>query len=404
MKKKEKLIPNRFYWSIYMLGSKLLAKNKAHYKINKDNDFYKRDKKKGSIVIYNHASNIDHLISTAFFGSTRVNYVVTRRFAYVKSMRIVFKLVNAIVRDQFKADLPSILKMRKTVEKGGTICIAPTGQVSIHGGMNPVHPSIVKLIRMCKVDVYCLQMKGNHLNFPKWADKIHKYPVDIDCIKIIDSEKLKELSDDEIYNAVVESLRVIDIEKQKELLIPLKGKELNKGFTSTYYLCPKCKELYTLKETDNDIIECKACGNRIKYDKYGFLVPVDDSISFKDEYEWYNAQEALIKEGIINHTYNKTSKVKLYSNTLDNLNLEYVGEGILSFNSEELVYDGTFRDENIHKVFDLNKVYQFPFKPLTRFNIPDDDCMFEFVPENLIEVTEWGQLAGAIYAVVHQDA
>ena len=403
MKKQEKLIPSRFYWNLYNLVSIIAAKNKAKYKINKDNDFYKRDKKRGTIVIYNHASNLDHFISGAFFKKTKTNYVVTRRFAYNKTLNFAFSLVKAIVRDQFKADLPSILKIKRVVERGGNVCIAPAGQVSVHGAITHIHPSIVKLIKMCKVDVYALQMHGTYLNYPKWSLNRHGYPIYVDCVKVLDADNLKQIPDEEVYQKIVDGLNVNDHLYQKEKMIPLKNKKLIQGFTSTYYVCPYCKTKYNLKEEKNNIIHCTNCNKNIVYNKYGILEGEDLEKDF-DETAWFKLQENILVDEIKNKTINKNSKVKLFANSLDNKVVEEVGEGILHFDGENLYYDGTFRKETIHKDFDLKKIYQFPFKPNTRFNIPDEDHLLEFVPDKVNEVTEWGQIANAIYRIETENA
>lgn len=395
--KKEKLRPNGFYWWIYKTASKIIGKIKAHYKFNKKSDFNLRDKSKGCIVLYNHACNIDHFISTAYFNRNKVNYVVTRRFDYEKAMHKVFSLVNAVVRDQFKADLPSILKMKKVIEQKGIICIAPAGQVTIHGGRPYIPPAIVKLLKMCKADVYTLQSYGTYLNFPKWSDEIHGYPVYVDCVKIISSDELKTASNDEIYERVVKSLDIDDRKYQKDRMIPLKKKHnLAVGLDNVFYECPYCGSKYHLKSIDNDVV-CEECNKKITYNQYGYLET--DGLGDFDETKWFNLQEETIYQGIKNLTYHLESKVKLFSNNEKENIIEEVGSGILKYDINQLVYQGTFRGKDIIKEFNMDNIIQFPFKPNVRFNIPDEECFYEFVPEKLKEVTEWSQIANALHRI-----
>ena len=56
-------------------------------------------------------------------------------------------------------------------------------------------------------------------------------------------------------------------------------------------------------------------------------------------------------------------------------------------------------EKEIVKEFNLNTIYQLPFAPATRFNIPDEEGMFEFVPENKRVVIEWVQLVDALNSI-----
>ena len=87
-KKKENLKPNGFAWWIYRTYSAIAMKLKFNVKYDRE-VFNNRNKKEGCIVLYNHACNSDHFISTAFFGKTRVNYVITKRIGGKNIKRFV---------------------------------------------------------------------------------------------------------------------------------------------------------------------------------------------------------------------------------------------------------------------------------------------------------------------------
>ena len=395
--KEEKLQATNFWWNLYRFISKIVAKTKAHYKINKDNDFDKRNKNEGTIILYNHACNIDHFISTAFFNKNKINYVVTRRFDYSKSLHKAFILTKSIVRDQFKTDLASILKMKKVVSHGGNICIAPAGQVTIHGGEPYIPDAIVKLVKMCKVDVYVFKSYGTYLNYPKWSSKYHGYPVYVTCDKILSKDDLNELDNDLIYQKIVDELNIEDRIYQQNKMIKLKKKHnLSIGLENVFYECPKCKTKYQIITRNNDII-CENCENKFTYNRYGYL----ENDEFKDfnETKWYNFQEDEIATLIKNGNYHLESKVKLYTDDDAKSKIIYGGEGKLVCDNDNITYFGTYLGKEIIKKFNLDLAVQFPFKPNTRFNIPDEEALFEFVPENLKEVSEWSQIPGALLKI-----
>lgn len=399
---KENLKPNGFAWVIYQFYAKLRMKrkNKIHYEID---EFKKRNKKQGCVVIYNHFSNQDHFISAGMFGTTRANYVVTKRFLFFPAIRTVLNIVKAITRDQFKNDTSSILKMKRVVERGGVICIAPAGQVSIDGESPYINPIIVKLLKMCKADVYTMQTTGVYLSYPKWGLSKRRYPITVKCVKTLSKEELKELSQDECYKRIYEDLNLCDRTYQKNHMIKIKGKNLSHGLENILYICPKCQKKYTIYTKQNDII-CRNCGNTITYNQYGFLEGRgNDYYLMQDEAVWYNYQKHLLINQIKNKSYYLKSNVDLYSNTHQEYKLEKVGYGVLVYNIDSLFYDGTKDGVNIHKEFNLHTLYQLPFAPGERFNIPDEEGLYEFVPENLREVIEWVQVIDALNEIKQEE-
>ena len=394
-KRKENLKPNFFAWTIYRTYSILRMKRRNNIKYDRT-EFKNRNKKEGCVILYNHCCMSDHFINTGLFAGTRVNYVITKRFTFFVAIRTVLKTVRAISRDQFKNDTSSILKMKRVVEAGGIICIAPAGQVSIHGEQPYINPIIVKLLKMCKADVYTIQTHGSYLAYPKWGTGKRKYPIYSKIVKTLSKEELKSLSQEECFEKIVKDMDVQDRLYQKEKMIPIKSEQRALGLENILYICPKCGKKYTTYTKGNEII-CSNCNNTIHYNKYGFLEGVgDDYVLFQDEALWYNYQKQYIMNKLKKGEYTLKSTVDLYSNTIDEFKLDCVGKGVLEFDGNSLIYKGTMNDKEIVKEFNLHTIYQLPFAPAVRFNIPDEEGMFEFVTENKREIIEWVQLVDAL--------
>ena len=99
------------------------------------------------------------------------------------------------------------------------------------------------------------------------------------------------------------------------------------------------------------------------------------------------------------NNYHFESNVSFYSNPNKEFKLELVGRGKLIFDNDSLKYIGTYLDKKIVKEFNLKILSQFPFSPNVRFNIPDDEGMLEFVPDNKQEVFEWATLIDAYHTL-----
>ena len=153
---------------IFTAYSKLYMFFKFHMKYDRHALYEQRKKKRGCILIYTHCSNKDHYIIKASTNYKRVNFVLASYFFFNKTLNRVLSIVRSISKDQFKPDIVAIRKMRKVINAGGMIAIAPAGQTSFTGNTPFISPSIVKLIRMCKCDVIGLQLHGVYLTYPKW--------------------------------------------------------------------------------------------------------------------------------------------------------------------------------------------------------------------------------------------
>lgn len=395
MAKKEKNTktkPNPIAWFIYSFASRIIMFFKNGVKYDKK-IFKKRNKERGCIVLYNHASKKDHFITSAAFGSTRVNYVISNHFYYNKVLRTVLTWVRAIPREQFKSDLISIRKIKKVIDNKGVICIAPAGQMTIDGAVPYIDRAIVKLIKFCKADVYTCQMHGTYLAYPKWRKNERKFPIKAKFLKVMDKEELTTLSEDEIYERSVKAIDVYDIRDQHENPIKIKGKNLIEGLEQIIYYCPKCKSKHTIS-TSGNMMTCSRCHNTVKMNEYGILEPVGhDCVMFQNESEWYQHEKKVIKEEIQRGGYHLEGNFTLTcSKEEGNWELEQVGEGKVVLTNDELYYEGTFKGETVLKKFPLENLIQLPFDAGVRFDIPNDEGTFQFKPiDNPAKVIEFVQ-------------
>lgn len=389
--------PNRFMWFIYTLYSRLYYGLKYHMKYNRE-EMKKRNKKEGCIIIYNHSSNYDHYISTASFKYTHVHYVITKHFYFNKKLRVILSSVSSIPREQFKSDITSIKNIKRVIENGGIVSIAPAGQITVHGELPYVDKAIIKLLKFCKCDVYALQIHGNYLAFPKWHKVKRNFPIRTEFVKVLEKDKIKSLSDEEVYNKVIESINVCDRNDQKKNHYIIKSKDLIKGLDNVLYYCPKCKSKYTLKAEHNHLI-CEKCHNDVKMNEYGFLEPAsDDCVMFENETEWYRYQKELLKKQIKENKLHIEGEYLLKHNINEEWVLEDVGTGKLVLTNDEFYYDGMIQDKHVLKKFNLEQMVQIPFDVAVRLTIPDDEGTFQLHPlKNPKQIMEFVQAIDAMH-------
>ncbi len=380
----EKLKPNGLAYFVYTTYSKLFCLFhgiKINRKVLKEQLKKQKKSKKGFIVIYNHHSNNDHWIFSASMNYHKTNFVLARYFLYNKTIKTVTGWVRAIFKDQFKPDLASIRQMKRAVDRPGILAIAPAGQISIDGGHQFISKGIVKLVRLCKVDVIGLVIKGTHYAYPKWRNSKRKYPCSASFCHVLTADELNELSDDEIYERIflVSSIDAAKLQEKDQFVI--KSKKRAEGLEKVLYICPKCHKYHSYESSGNEFV-CKECGNSATYTKFGKLEPKSkDDIIFSTENEWTKFQIAMVKAEIENNPdFHLENRFELYRDLRIPNNLEKVGEGTLHLTKDRLFYEGTLNGEPYEKEFSIGSIFQLPFSPAKHFYVPNDEGPFKFKP------------------------
>lgn len=375
----KKTRPNGFVYQILRILAIIYLKFRCKFRVKKEG---LKNVKGSYLLIFNHYSNYDFLFAATAIGSRRVNFVVSSYFFRNKGFARILKANKCISKEQFKPDLKAIRQMKAVINEGGIIGIAPAGQVSITGESTFISPAIIKLIRFLKTDVVSMVIKGAHLLFPKWGVNKRRGRIDAEYVHIIKKEELDNLTDQEIYDRVVESISINDYTYQAEKKYPIKGKNMIEGLNNILYYCPKCHQEFYHQVREN-VMECTYCGNKTKMDKYGFLAPVDaDSVCFSDEVKWYRQQKERLAKEMQDPNFVMTMEVDVQRANPETSIFEYAGHGMLTFKGDEITYEGELLNELVTRQYSLKSVAQLPFKPAAHIEIPNDEAQYLFQPVN----------------------
>ena len=90
-------------------------------------------------------------------------------------------------------------------------------------------------------------------------------------------EELEKMTSDQIFDMVKEYGRVNAYEIQEKNPVEYIGENKAEGIESMLYVCPKCKQISTLKGMGDEVICCK-CDFKATYDNYGYLVTEDEKL------------------------------------------------------------------------------------------------------------------------------
>ncbi len=363
---------NYLYWFIYNTASKIIMALKNGYKCDRK-EFKVNSNKEGCLLIYNHVSNMDHFASTAAV-SRHIQYVISKYFYFNKFLSHFLNGVCALPKDQFSADMASIKLMKRAIENKKMVAIAPAGQITVHGGMIFIDPAIVKLVRLCKANVFAIQIRGNYLSYPKWSTAKRKAKVRTKFVTVIKKEDIATLSDEEIYQRICDSINVHDIKEQDVNKIKIRSKARAAGIENILYVCPKCRSEYKIV-SEKHHFWCTECNNKVYFNEYGVMESASvNNVRFVNEEEWYKWETNLLYKQIEKGTLHLERDCTLYRNINEPWKMEEFAKGKIILTNDVFYFEGIDTLGNqYHKEFNLERIFQLPWKPNVHFEITGDE-------------------------------
>lgn len=232
---------------------------------------YKEYKNKGPVLILgNHAIGIDPILIAYSFPNLLYYFATEQIFNLGILSKFLVYLVNPISKSKEGSDISSIKKAKRIVDEGGSIGLYPEGNISYDGAINSINISVVKLIRLLKIDVVIYTTRGLYLSNPRWSINRKRGKTYGEITKIITKEEYDLLTNEELYELVVDALNVNAYEQQEERLLPYKGRKLANGLDKLVFMDLNTGEPF-VTYSDNDQLKSRSSNFTLTYDKYGYV-------------------------------------------------------------------------------------------------------------------------------------
>ncbi len=335
------------------------------------------------MLLGSHTGNLDFLFALATVRKKRFHAVVAAHFYRNKRIAFLLNTLRCIRKEQFRADVESIARMKNAVASGESLLIYPEGEVNGTGRTAKSSPSIARLAKLLKVPLYAARTHGGYFTRPKWNPVQTKGKVEIEIERIATAEEVSSLSTDELYARIEEKIYVDDYMWQKERMVPFSGKYKAKGLDKLIYLCPKCGREFTMR-TDGNEIFCTECGNRGYMDEYGFLHPKSEKDSIPEFVpDWAELQRDALRREIASADFALTAPCKLqYHLNTNSVRHTDVGHGTVTLTHDTISYIGTAEGEDISYTFSLEGIQKFPFNMGNQFDVPNMRRTISIRPDN----------------------
>lgn len=244
-----------------------IIKIKYRYKYKK----YKDLAKKGPfLVLANHTVPMDPILLGLSFPFHLYYFASEQIFNLGLLSKLLVYAVNPISKAKGTSDINAIRKARKIVKEGGSIGLYPEGNVTYDGKTVKINESVVKLIRLLDIDVIIFTTKGLYLSDPRWSVFRKKGKTSGEISRIIKKEEYEDLSNEELYKLITESLYVNAYEQQEKEPVRFKGKNLAKGLERLVFMDLNTNIPF-VTYTDSNELRSYISDFKLVYDEYGFL-------------------------------------------------------------------------------------------------------------------------------------
>ena len=236
------------------------------------------------LIMMNHQTPFDQFfIGMSFQGP--VYYIASEDIFSKGCISSVIRFLAApIPIKKQTTDLHAVMTCMKIAKEGGTIALAPEGNRTFSGKTEYIKPSIVKLARALKLPIAIYRIEGGYGVQPRWSDTVRKGKMRAYVSRVIEPEAFNALTDDELYQLLLKELYVNEGTVDGTYQHPKLAEYLERAM----YICPHCG--LSQFESHADIIECKKCGQKIRYLPTKELEGINQEFPFRFVTDWYDYQ------------------------------------------------------------------------------------------------------------------
>lgn len=377
--------PNPFYMFITMRVLGLL--NKV-YKVKFNYDYDRKQLKNGpTILLASHASRLEFIYMIYGFKKSDINIVCGYQNIIKKGLYKLFIKIGVISKYLYQPDIVCMKNILKVLKRGGTVGIFPEGIQSTSGSTHPINPATVQFIKKSKANIVISTSKGAYLATNRYCKDRKKGYIGIDFSLVFTPDKLEELTEEEIYNILMDKIKYNDFEYNKVARNKYIGQKPNAfGIDKILYKCPDCKMENTLY-TKHDEIICKHCGLKVKVNEYYDLIGIKYNNLPKDIDEWYKWQRRCVAKEIKDDNFKLSLTGSICTLKLDKLrkypkNKEVLSTGKATLTNKGLIFIGTKNNDNVDFNFEAKSIYSLTLSTKGYLEFYSNNDYYMIIPDN----------------------
>ena len=376
-KVKAKNSPNCFWYTPIVFALSIYAK--LHSKCE-----YVEDELYGEMLcleepilfLSNHLSSYDIYYIYKYIQPTRPTLIANRYYTRNKFTGWVIKRFGFIPKNLFNVDLEALKGIMKAKANRQSILMYPEGRLSIDGTTYPLAHGTASLLKKLENPVVLIKTEGTYLANPKWRKPRGRFNVRIKIDRIITVEEIKQMSLNELEDAIKKSLSHNEFDYSSEN--EYKSKHKAENLETVLYKCPKCGRDYHM-HSDGNQLNCE-CGMHLEIDNhYHFMKNEYNFRDIHDYYEWIKSEESkvvfesdneIISQEVEVARFNFANKTKV------------TGYGKCTITKEGFSFDGIVNDEYLTFTNSLSSLQALAFSVNEEYECYYNNELYYFYPKD----------------------
>ena len=357
--------PNQLIMSIGMWVLGII--NKKIYKVDFSYDYDPRSlDDQPTILLSSHASRLEFIYSIYGFGRKDINVVCGYQNILQKGLYPIFLKLGVISKYLYQPDFMCVKNMLRVLKRKGAIGLFPEGIQSTSGSIHPINPATTHFIKSSKANIVVCTTKGAYLATNRYSSDRKKGYIGISYSLLFTPEMLAELSEEQIYDMLLQKISYNDFEFNKIARHKYVGKKPNAfGINKILYKCPECNKEHCLS-VENDTVICKECGFRVRINEYYDLVDANGNPYPFNIDQWYKWQRRCVAEQIKDDSFEMSLNGSLCTLKTDRLrkapkDRKTLAVGKATLTNRGLVFTGMLDGESVNFEFNAKSLYSLTF-------------------------------------------
>ena len=376
--------PNPILMSIVMW---ILGILNRLYKVDFSYDYDpKTIKDQPTILLSSHAARLEFIYAIYGFRRKDVNIVCGFQNILQRGLYHIFMELGVISKYLYQPDFMCVKNMLGVLKRNGAIGLFPEGIQSTSGSTHPINPATTALIKRSKANIVVCTTKGAYLATNRYSSDRKKGYIGIHYSLLFTPEILETLTEEQIYNLLLEKISYNDFAYNKTARNKYIGKKPNAfGIDKILYKCPDCKEEHTLR-VENDTVVCDSCGFQVRINEYYDLVAISGTKCPDDIDQWYKWQRRCVAADVQEDAFEMTLQGSLCTLRLDKLqkapkNRKALSIGSARLTNKGLSFTGTLNGQSANFEFPAIALYSLTFSTKGFLEFYHNNDYFMLVPE-----------------------
>lgn len=226
--------------------------------------------------------------------------------------------LGTIPKKKNMRDSKVIRDIISVIKQGENIGIFPEAVRTWDGTTMEIDRSTARLIKMIKVPVIVAILKGMNLFHPRWSKKPRRTKLEVEYKIMLDQKQVVELSEDEIYQKLLEYLHHDEVQYQRTHMNKIYSDKKAEHIGHALYVCPECNAIDSLI-SEGDDFKCTKCNYDIHIDDFGFFERKSDGKLYFDNIRDWNIWQQKWLTNLVHDELNRNSEEILFEDINSNI-------------------------------------------------------------------------------------